>query len=74
MPPSTSLNANGKRSWESNGHDADTGYKWEREEDAPGWAWLNQKAREDHSKAWSQVVEKDRKIGNKYGDVLLSGK
>ena len=32
------------------------------------------KTREDHSKAWSQVVEKDRKIGNKYGDVLLSGK
>lgn len=77
MPPSEKLNANGKRNWETNsnlekaGADKESGYKWEREEEAPGWAWNNQKAREDYSRAWAQVVEKDRKVGHKYGDMLL---
>ncbi|KIW06902.1 uncharacterized protein PV09_02572 [Verruconis gallopava] len=78
MPPSAQLNANGKRNWESNGasadkksEDNDGEYKWEREEDAPGFTWLNTKAKEDAQRAWAQVMEKERKIGNKYGDVLL---
>ena len=76
MPPSASLNANGKRGWDNNGvlkagADKGSGYKWEKEEDAPGWAWQNPKAREEYTRAWGQVVEKDRKIGTKYGDLLL---
>jgi hypothetical protein len=76
MPPSAQLNANGKRNWDSNGVtksgvEKDSGYKWEREEDAPGYAWMNIKTSEEASRAWAQVVEKDRRIGNKYGDVLL---
>ena len=75
MPPSANLNANGKRNWDNNavekaGVEKDSGYTWDKEEDAPGYAWANTKAREEASRAWASVVEKDRKIGNKYGDVL----
>jgi hypothetical protein len=76
MPPSDKLNTNGKRNWDSNGlikagEEKDSGYKWEREEDGPGYSWMNTKAREEAQRAWVQVVEKDRRVGNKYGDVLL---
>lgn len=47
-------------------------YKWEREEDAPGYAWTNSKARDDFARVWAGVVDKERGIGNKYGDVLLT--
>lgn len=76
MPPSEQINANGKRIWdtattEKSGVEKETGYKWEREEDAPGYAWLNPKAREEAARASTQVVERERRVGNRYGDVLL---
>jgi hypothetical protein len=84
MPPSANLNANGKRSWGENsnaapaagveggkgGTEKESGYTWEKEEDAPGYSWANTKAREEAARAWGTVVDKERKIGNKYGDVL----
>jgi hypothetical protein len=77
MPPSAALNANGKRNWNENavpvekaGVEKESGYTWEKEEDAPGYAWANTKAREEAARAWATVAEKERKIGNKYGDVL----
>lgn len=76
MPPSANLNTNGKRGFDSNGTtkagvDKDSGYTWEREEEAPGWSWQNTKARDEQNRAWANVLEKDRRIGNKYGDLLL---
>ena len=62
------INENSMRVW---GPSATKAYYTLREEDAPGYTWMNQKAREEASRAWSQVVEKDRRIGNTYGDVLL---
>ena len=54
------------------GVEKDTGYKWDKEEDAPGYSWTNSKAREETARSWAQVVDKDRRVGNKYGDVLLT--
>ena len=87
MPPSANLNANGKRNWENNNNGAkgdastaqgagggvekESGYRWEKEEDAPGFAWNNHKAREEAQRAWTGVVAQERQIGNRYGDVLL---
>ena len=70
------LNANGKRTLDEppkmKGEEG--GYQWDKEEDAPGYSWQNSKAREEAARAWQGVQEKDRRIGNKYGDVLLPGK
>ena len=76
MPPSANLNANGKREWNNNGIEKagvekESGYSWEKEEDAPGYSWNNGKAREEAQRAWQGVLEKERRVGNKYGDVLL---
>jgi hypothetical protein len=80
MAPSQALNANGKRSWKENGGKGakgegkeegtvhvqqETGYTWKRDEDAPGWAWMNVKAREEAQRAYGQVVEKERMIKSK---------
>lgn len=39
-----------------------SGYTWDREEDAPGYAWKNKKAHEDFNRAWDNVVGKDQMI------------
>jgi hypothetical protein len=83
MPPSATVNANGKRKWETNGNggaskgltlaqadgpamimgkDSGSGYTWNREEDAPGHAWNNHKAKEDASREFSRFMDKDRMI------------
>jgi hypothetical protein len=51
--------------------DHSTGYTWQDEKDAPGYAWLNKQAREESQRAWNNIVDKDRVIKNRYGDVLL---
>ena len=39
-----------------------SGYAWEREEDAPGYAWKSKRAREEASRAWDSILEKDKMI------------
>ncbi|KAF2422368.1 hypothetical protein EJ08DRAFT_653157 [Tothia fuscella] len=91
MPPSTNLNANGKRNWgvkdgrkingsgnagngkgqgQGNHVDRETGYEWSSEQDAPGFAWQSKSGKDEYSRAWSAVAEKDRMIKTRYGDVL----
>jgi len=43
-----------------------TGYKWTRDEDAPGYGWKNKKAMDDYSRATEQLVDRDRVIGREY--------
>ncbi|KAK7511329.1 uncharacterized protein IWZ02DRAFT_440867 [Phyllosticta citriasiana] len=52
---------------------AASGYRWEREADAPGWAWKNKKAQEDWYKAEESFVERERMVRARYGDPLLEG-
>lgn len=87
MPPSATVNANGKRKWATNGNDsvgqgpasaqdgssamvmgrdAGSGYTWTREEDAPGYAWNNHKAKEEASREFSRFVDKDRMIKGEF--------
>jgi hypothetical protein len=40
----------------------ETGYTWTRDEDAPGYAWMNAKSREDAQRAYGQIVDKERMI------------
>ncbi|KAI4742872.1 hypothetical protein E4T50_06739 [Aureobasidium sp. EXF-12298] len=47
---------------------ASTSYQYTQPEDAPGYAWKNKKAQDDFGRAWDSLVDKNRKIGNKYGD------
>ena len=48
-----------------------TGYQWVRPEDEPGYTWRNRKAQEEAMKALDQIVDKDKMIGARYGDLLL---
>ncbi|KAK6006510.1 hypothetical protein QM012_006920 [Aureobasidium pullulans] len=43
-------------------------YHYTQPEDAPGYAWNNKKAQDDFNRAWDSLVDKNRRIGNKYGD------
>lgn len=36
-----------------------SGYRWDREEDAPGYAWLNKKAVEEYSRALDGMVGRE---------------
>ena len=36
-----------------------SGYTWGREEDAPGYAWMNKKALDEFHRAWDSLVHKD---------------
>lgn len=77
----SALNENGKRSLTIGGGGAKgtqssqkSGYQyqWEKDEDSPGYAWKNKRATEDANRSWDNVVERDRMIGNRYGDVLAT--
>jgi hypothetical protein len=85
MAPSQALNANGKRSWKENGGKVvkgegkeegtvhvqqETGYTWKRDEDAPGWAWMNVKAREEAQRAYGQIVDKERMLKSELLTVI----
>ncbi|KAF2234636.1 hypothetical protein EV356DRAFT_515020 [Viridothelium virens] len=48
-----------------------TGYQWIRQEEEPGYAWKNRKAQEEAMKMLDQVVDKERMIGAKFGDLLM---
>src|SRR5579871_3034418 len=85
MPPTEVLNANGKRTLDA-ATDTSTpgasqisgkylgrhegGYAWDREEDAPGYAWRNTKAQEEGQRALSQIVDLGAMVKGMYGDLL----
>ena len=51
--------------------DESTGYQWIRPEDEPGYAWKNRKAQEEAVKALDQIVDKEKMVGARYGDLLM---
>ncbi|KAF2199941.1 hypothetical protein GQ43DRAFT_464407 [Delitschia confertaspora ATCC 74209] len=68
--PST-INANGKRVFtEGVKVDQATGYTWERQEDEPGYEWMNKRAQEEMVRALDQIVDKGSMIKLRYGDPL----
>jgi len=76
------VNANGKRplsqaqaqapaaASDASHHDPETGYRWSRAEDQPGFDWMNNRAREDEAKALDMILDLGRQIKTKYGDPL----
>lgn len=52
-------------------NEQDTGYQWKKEEDAPGFAWQNPKAREEYHRAWNTIIDKDRMIKGEYCGYYL---
>ncbi|KAH7095872.1 hypothetical protein FB567DRAFT_513620 [Paraphoma chrysanthemicola] len=74
---SSAVNANGKRplSLAQGGAvgahtDPETGYAWNRQEDAPGFEWKNTRAREEESRALDAIVDQGAQIKLRYGDPL----
>lgn len=47
-------------------HEA-SGYSWDREEDAPGFAWKNRKVQEEAQRQWNVLAEKDKMITSELG-------
>jgi hypothetical protein len=85
IPPAEMLNANGKRTLDvatgaptpGTGPGSgkylgrhEGGYAWDREEDAPGYAWRNAKAQEEGQRALGQIVDLGVMIKGMYGDIL----
>ncbi len=85
MPPAELLNANGKRTLDVATGAAtpgvgpgsgkylgrhEGGYAWDREEDAPGYAWRNTKAQEEGQRALGQIVDLGMMVKGMYGDFL----
>lgn len=54
------MHANGKprQEFPTKTHER-SGYTWSREEDAPGYAWLNKKAMDEAHRAWDSLVHKE---------------
>jgi hypothetical protein len=48
------------------GRDPDSGYAWFREEDAPGYAWNNHKAKEEAAREFFRFADKDRMIKGEF--------
>ncbi|KAF2401188.1 hypothetical protein EJ06DRAFT_529323 [Trichodelitschia bisporula] len=49
-----------------------SGYKWTKDEDAPGYAWNNPKALEEHARNWANIVDTERMTRFRFReDVLL---
>ena len=48
----TTLDMSGKN------QDAETGYQWSKQEDQPGFEWLNTRAREEENRALDSIVDK----------------
>lgn len=48
-----------------------TGYRWSKEEDAPGYLWKRKAAQRDAQTAWDGLLDKDRMVGTTYGDIGL---
>ncbi|EOA82264.1 hypothetical protein ACJQWK_05538 [Exserohilum turcicum] len=51
-------------------HDAETGYQWSKQEDQPGFEWMNTRAREEENRALDNIVDKGYMIKLRYGDPL----
>lgn len=77
MSSNEGLNANGKRTLDAAtgvaGSSASSskskyigqhpaGYAWDKEEDAPGYSWNNEKAQQDALRAMNQIVDTDQMI------------
>ncbi|KAF2739940.1 hypothetical protein EJ04DRAFT_572670 [Polyplosphaeria fusca] len=50
--------------------DPETGYRWSKQEDQPGYEWKNQRAREEEARALENIVDKKDQIRTRYGDPL----
>ncbi|KAH7559547.1 hypothetical protein BM1_04484 [Bipolaris maydis] len=50
--------------------DPETGYQWSRQEDQPGYEWMNTRAREEENRALDNIVDKGYMIKLRYGDPL----
>ncbi|KAF1972983.1 hypothetical protein BU23DRAFT_466380 [Bimuria novae-zelandiae CBS 107.79] len=50
--------------------DPKTGYQWSSPEDAPGYEWKSNRAREEEARALDVVVDKNTMIRTRYGDPL----
>jgi hypothetical protein len=46
--------------------DPETGYRWSSQEDQPGYAWLNNRAREEASRAIENIVDRNYMIRSMY--------
>lgn len=42
-----------------------SGYKYEREEDAPGYSWKSKRAFDEIQRSWDSVVQRDTYIGGR---------
>ena len=45
---------------------AASGYKWDRAEDEPGFAWTTKKAKDEYIRAFDAMAHRDSFIGGKY--------
>lgn len=61
------MHANGKprQEFPAKTHDR-SGYTWNREEDAPGYAWLNKKALDEYHRAWDSLVHKESMVRGEF--------
>ncbi|KAG9186480.1 hypothetical protein G6011_09588 [Alternaria panax] len=50
--------------------DAETGYRWSKQEDQPGFEWKNTRAREEEARALDSIVDKGNMVRLRYGDPL----
>ncbi|KAL9052764.1 MAG: hypothetical protein Q9162_005184 [Coniocarpon cinnabarinum] len=48
-----------------------SGYQWEREEDAPGYAWKSKRAFDEIQRSYDSIVQRDNYVGARYGDPAL---
>ena len=73
MPPPTPTSANGvpkpRQEFAARTHAA-SGYSWSREEDAPGYGWLNKKALDEGARAWEGMVHRELMVRGRYGDIF----
>jgi hypothetical protein len=80
---STTVNENGKRAYPSTAQamatetqqigvqvDRATGYTWDRQEDEPGYDWMNKRAQEEAARAYDGIIDKGSMIKLRYGDPL----
>lgn len=49
--------------------DASSGYRWNRAEDEPGYAWSNKKALDEMGRTWEGLVHKDSMIKGQLGVI-----
>lgn len=73
MEELAAMQANGKprQEFPAKTHDR-SGYTWSREEDAPGYAWLNKKALDEYHRAWDSLVHKDSTVrGESINEIVL---